>query len=460
MTQRRSLLENMRDNVTTRIEEGRRAIASSAAIMSNGVKRQGDRLAASVNSAAKSFGDNLGYAQALDRQMVQIAARSAPRISAGAQRPQKVAPRPHTRPEGASQRAPTRPTGIRAGVERASAVVDGAVDAASFDLGDHLNAIGLAYRGLGPGENAIDQYNWWMEQSDAQERRDELLYPNSRKVGQIGGTVIPLLVTGGASAAPQAFSRIAPLAARTSGWGARALAQHVGPQVAIGATGGLTSAGTQIVVDAIDPKRSVNIADTAGAFVGGGSGALATLYTGPRTGATTEAFLTELTRSRFTGEPMSWEAVGDGALAGSYAGRLAGEVGVRWSNGLPSSKYRKGARKVSKEELGEWMGETLSHLRLEGVAGRQVRNVFKVSGGETKPDHVTRAWKPREDKFGFGASPTARQWEAIAELPDYRVFHFHPDDVGKAAGGLAALIASQAAGQPEQYKSPPFAPPP
>jgi hypothetical protein len=299
-----------------------------------------------------------------------------------------------------------------------------------------------------------------MEQSDAQEERDELLYPNSRKIGQIGGTVIPILVTGGASAAPQAFSRIAPLAAKTSGWSSRALAQHIGPQVAIGVAGGVGSAGTQIVVDAADPTRSVNIADAAGAFVGGGSGALATLHKGPRAGATTEAFLTELTRSRLSGEPMSWDAVGDGALAGSYAGRLAGEVGVRWSNGLPSSKYRKGGRKVSKEGLGELMGETLSRLRLEGVGGRQVRDVFKVSGGQTIPDHVTRVGEPREDKFGFGALPTSRQREAIAELPDYRVFHFTPDDVGKAAGGLAALIAGQAASQPEQYKTPPFAPPP
>lgn len=287
-----------------------------------------------------------------------------------------------------------------------------------------------------------------------------MLYPNSRRLGQLGGTIVPILATGGASAAPLGFARIAPLAARTTGWGANALAQRFGPQAAIAAASGAGSAGVQIVADSAAQNRSVNIANTVGAFVGGGTGALATLYGGPRSGATTEAVMTELTRSRLAGEPISWEAVGDGALAGSYAGRLAGEVGVRWSNGLPSSKYRKGGRKVSKEELGEWMGETLSRLRLEGVADRQVRNVFKVSGGETRPDHVTSAWEPREDKFGFGAFPTLRQSEAIAELPDYRVFHFHPDDVGKAAGGLAALIASQAASQPEQNKSPPLGPPP
>ncbi len=451
-----NLLKSARDNVNARVDEARRAIASGVTAASDQAAQGSRRLAASVNAAADSFGRDLAFSQGLERQMWRTAAKAAPRIAApvaSAQtRPSK--PRP-TVPRAVSP----RPTGVRASIERAAAVSDGAVDAATFGLSDHAVAMALASLNGGQGEGLLDRYRSQMARSDAQEARDVLLYPNSRRLGQIGGTIVPFLATGGASAAPLAFTRIAPLAARTTGWGGPALAQRFGPQLAIAATGGAGSAGVQIITDAADPNHAVNVADTVGAFVGGGSGALATLYGGPRSGATTEAFLTELTRSRLAEEPMSWKAVGDGALAGSYAGRLAGEVGVRWANGLPSSKRHKRGRTVSKEELGEWMGETLSRLRLEGVAGRQVRDGFNVSGGKTIPDHVTRAGEPRENKFGYRASPTLRQREAMAELPDYRVFHFTPDDIGKATGGAAALIAGQAASRPEQYKSPPFAPP-
>lgn len=460
MPQGLSLLKNMRDNANARIDEARRAIASGASAVSDQAAQGSRLLTASLNTAADNFGRNLAVAQGIERQMWRTAAKAAPRLSAAATPPQTRPSKPHSATNAAPRPAAARPTGVRAGIERAAAVSDGAVDAATFGLSDHAAAMALASLSAGQGESILDRYRSQMARSDAQEARDKLLYPNSRKLGQLGGTIVPILATGGASAAPLAFTRIAPLAARTTGWGARALAQRFGPQLAIAAAGGAGSAGVQVVADAADPNRSVNVADTAGAFVGGGTGALATLYGGPRSGATTEAFVTELTRSRLAGEPMSWDAVGDGALAGSYAGRLAGEVGVRWSNGLPPSKYRKRGRKISKEELGELMGETLSRLRLEGVADRQVRGVFKVSGGTTIPDHVTMAGWPREEKFGFGASPTPRQWEAIAEIPDYRVFHFTPDDVGKTAGGVAALIASQAVSRPEQYKSPPFAPAP
>lgn len=442
------LLKNVRDHANARIDGARRAIASSASAIADQAAQGSRRLTASLNTAAENFGDNLAAAQGIERQMWRTVVQAAPKrpVAAAPQtRPSKPRPAPN---------AAARPTGVRAGIERAAAVADGAADAATFGLSDHAAAMARASLGGWQGENVLDRYRAHMARSDAQEARDTLLYPNSRRLGQLGGTIVPILATGGASAAPLAFARIAPLAARTAGWGGRALAQRVGPQVAIAATGGAGSAGVQIAADAADPNRSMNFVDTAAAFVGGGTGALTTLYRGPRSGATTEAFVTELTRSRLAGEPMSWDAVGDGALAGSYAGRLAGEAGVRWSNGLPSSKYHKHGRKISKEELGERTGEMLSHLRLEGVGGRQVRG-FKVSGGETRPDHVTRTWEPREDKFGFGAAKTARQTEAMKELLDYRVFHFTPDDIGKATGGIAALIAGQAASQPDRSAAPP-----
>jgi hypothetical protein len=187
------------------------------------------------------------------------------------------------------------------------------------------------------------------------------------------------------------------------------------------------------------------------AFVGGAAGGVGTLYRGVRSGAVTDAVATELTRAALRGERPSLEAMGQNAVAGGYLGKVGGEAGVRWSQGLPSSKYYKRGRRVSKEEVGEKLSEFKSRLHGERVVARQ--KSMEVSGGKTRPDHASvgvlspaaAPALPRESKFGFRAGLTPRQQEASRELAGYRIDHFTPDDVGKIFGGFLASIGGQAA---------------
>lgn len=392
------------------------------------------------NAGAERLGENLAASQQIQREAIRaiLPPPRAKPVQAGPSKSPTVSRKDGARPGGA--------TGPSA-AGRVAAATNAFVDTASLDAVDHLAAIQRAVRGLGPTSDVLENYRWWVTQSEAEDAEYARLYPNTDRAAQIAGTVVPLLLSGGASAAPQGFARLAPLAVKSSGTGVRALAQRFGPQAVIGGLGGTASAGTQVVTDLIDPTRSVSAADTAAAFAGGAGGALATLYGSPRIGSVTEAATTELARSALSGEPISWDAIQDGAIAGSYAGRLAGGVGAKWSSELPSFKgsISKGAKRGpfrSKEELGDFLGESLSRLRLEGVGGRQ--KYFKVSGGKTRVDHVTDEGFLRENKFGFSADYSNRQREAVLELLNYRTHHFTPDDIAKGFGGAAALPIGQA----------------
>jgi hypothetical protein len=408
-----------------------------------------------VSAGAARFGENLAASQQIQREAVR-AIVPPPRASPAATPRAKAAP---AKSPTVSQKAGAKPGGaaIPSAAGRIAAATNALVDTATLDAVDHVAAIQRAVRGMGPTSDVFENYRWWVTQSEAEDAEYARLYPNTDRAAQIAGTVVPILLSGGASLAPQGFVRLAPLAVKSSGIGVRALAQRFGPQAAIAGLGGSASAGTQVVIDVINPNRPVNAADTAAAFAGGASGALATLYGSPRVGAVTEAATTELARSALSGEPVSWDAIQDGAIAGSYAGRLAGGAGAKWSNELPSFKgsIRKGAKRGpfrSKEELGDFLGESLSRLRLEGVSARQKN--FKVSGGNTRVDHVTDEGFLRENKFGFGVNHSRRQREATLELLNYRTHHFTPDDIGKGIGGAAALLMAQLSSRPDDSPAP------
>lgn len=349
---------------------------------------------------------------------------------------------PSSRPAASKPKAavPTVGEQIRENAGRVGAFVNGAGDAATLGLTNHYAALQQMKQGLGIGANPIENYKWLLQQQKAQDRLEKEKYPLSRGAGAVVGTVAPILLTGGASAAPQGFARIAPHAVKGVGWGARALMKRLGPQAGVAGASGGASAATQTSIDAADPRRRVNPIDTASAFVGGAVGGLGTLYGGVRSGAVSDAVATELTRAALRDERPSLETMGQNALAGAYLGRIGGTAGVRWSQGLPSSKYYKRGRFISKEEVGEKLSETKSRLRGEVIVGRQ--GWIEVSGGHTRPDHTSTAFLSRtgevfhnESKFGFRARTTPRQREAERELPGYRIDHFTPDDVGKISGG-------------------------
>jgi len=328
-----------------------------------------------------------------------------------------------------------------------SAGLDGAMDAASMGMAERAIALHIATLRPGSG-NMIEKYNKMREIQKAADEYEAEHYAAARNIGSVAGTVASIASTGGASAAPAGFVRIAPHAAKATGWSLKAAAQRLGPQAAIAATGAATSVGSQAATD-LATGRPTSVADLIGATAGGASGALATLYAGPRAGAVAEAGVTETTRAVVAREPISLEAIERDAVAGAYLGSLGASAGVDWSSGLPWNKSaRKRAKRwISKEELRDRMSEIKSVLRGEGVQKRQVYH--KVSGGNTRADHNTRDGKPVEGKFGFGTELSKRQNEAKAELPDYRIDQFTPDDIGKALGGFLALIGGQAAGRPE-----------
>ena len=82
--------------------------------------------------------------------------------------------------------------------------------------------------------------------------------------------------------------------------------------------------------------------------------------------------------------------------------------------------------------MGEWLAEGRSRLRGKEIAGRQ--QPVDVRGGFTRADHLERNGDVVEAKFGYSHRRLkGRQAQAYHELPNYRVDHFTPNDLGAAA---------------------------
>lgn len=433
-------LAAMLEGVGDFADQKRREVEAKVAATRENIVRTGNQIRTQAAAAALNLARNPNVPPGVARQALRVATEVSPKKA----QPVRAAPPP--RPPATRPMAATPPTvreRIQENAGRVGAFVNGAGDAATLGLANHLAVMQQMKQGYGIGMNPIDNYKWLLQQQEAQDRLEKEKYPLSRGAGAVVGTVAPIVLTGGASAAPQGFARIAPHAVKGIGWGGRALAKRFGPQAGVSLASGGASAATQVSIDAADPRRKVNPIDTASAFVGGMTGGGATLYGGVRAGAVSDAVAAELTRAALRGERPSLEAMGQNAVAGAYLGKIGGEGGVRWSQGLPSSKYYKRGRPISKEEVGEKLSELKSRLQGEQVKERQVRK--PVSGGETIVDHVTDEGLLRESKFGFRARLTKRQQEASQELAGYRVDHFTPDDVGKIFGGFLASIGGQAA---------------
>ncbi|WGU40924.1 hypothetical protein [Phenylobacterium sp. NIBR 498073] len=428
------------------VDKKRREAAGTIATVKGDLAQMERQLKGQVAAAVLKVAHDPKTPPGVARQALRLVPELVPKKAPSAKATRPVSA-PTSKPKAAA--APTLRERIDENLGRAGAFVNGAGDAATLGLANHLMVIQQMRQGAGIGLNPIENYKHLLGLQEAQDLLEKEKYPLSRGAGSVVGTVAPLILSGGASAAPQGFTRIAPHAVKGIGWGGRALVKRFVPQAGASLASGGVSAATQVLVDAADPRREVNPADTVGALVGGMAGGLTTLYGGVRSGAISDAVATELTRAALRGERPSIEAMGQSAVAGVYLGKVGGDAANRWSRNLPASKYYKRGRRISKEEIGEKLSETKSRLHGERIVGRQGR--MAVSGGHTKPDHISagafsrargETW-PRESKFGFFADLKPRQKEAERELAGYRVDHFTPDDFGRIVGGALASSGGQ-----------------
>lgn len=428
------------------VEKKRREAEGKIATVRGDLAQMERQLKGQVVAAVLKVAQDPKTPPGVARQALRLVPELVPKKAPSAKTARPVSA-PTSKPKAAA--APTLRERIDENLGRAGAFVNGAGDAATLGLANQLMVIQQMRQGAGIGLNPIENYKHLLGLQEAQDLLEKEKYPLSRGAGSLVGTVAPIVLTGGASAAPQGFTRIAPHAVKGAGWGARALIKRFGPQTGISLAGGSASAATQVAVDAADPRSKVSAANTIGSFAGGAVGGLVNLYGGVRAGAVSDAVAAEVTRAVLRGEWPSLQAMGQDAVAGSYLGKFAGDVASGWSKRLPSSKYYKRGRRFSKEELGEKLSEAKSLLQGERVFRKP--DAVKVSGGETRPDHAGveifspagAPAQPRESKFGFYARLTKRQQEASRELQGYRVDHFTPDDVAKLAGGFLASVGGR-----------------
>jgi len=151
--------------------------------------------------------------------------------------------------------APT-PSAVREVGAQAAAAGRGAWDAVTLGVGDHVVAgIGAVGDALGGGD-FNKGYGKRIQEEHALDARDARQYGVARSAGQIAGTVAPILVLG-----PAEGALLGVRMAETTPLIARELAS-------LGGVGAAVGAGTQVVLDTVNGRRSTGD-DVAGAAVGG-----------------------------------------------------------------------------------------------------------------------------------------------------------------------------------------------
>lgn len=347
--------------------------------------------------------------------------------------PNRQAGPPTSRPAPAQRSSmPARPSRslVQQGVDEALAGARGAQDAFSFGLGDRAYAGGRALVDAAQGADLGDAWRERMATERARDQYDAQRYGVARTVGQVVGTGAQIAALGPAEALFAGGTRIAqatPLIAREV--------------AALGGAGGVAGVGGQVISD-LSQGRVGSLGDYGGAAVGGVVGALAARsgragHAGAAMGATTS-----LAQDAFNGNLSadSIDKTRSAALAGGVFGTVGGMAGRRWSDGL------------SRKEK-ELLGEDFSRLRTRAAGDTTVVEKKKAAevlrdGGRTIPDQRTlRNGLPHEiveSKFGRFARLSKRQKQAYEQpLPNYRVDHALPRDVGVVVGLPAAGYGSQ-----------------
>jgi hypothetical protein len=333
--------------------------------------------------------------------------------------------------------APSKPVTPGTFLDPINAGARGAVDAATFGLGDKYEAAKVATKGLFSGKDWGDTYQEARQKQEAADDYDREHHPFARAAGGTIGAVGSIAMTGGASAP----ARMMPYVSRAVGNGGRAVMAHVGPHAAIAGAGATTSVGSQMAADwplFVATGRVKDPGDYIDTAVGGAVGGLATAYRGPRAGAVASALSEEAMRGARTGE-FSLENVQQNAVLGAHAAR-AGDLWGR--SQVDKLDFRQ------KGKLGEAMSEIKTYVAGQEPAG--YRKKRKTSVSHTYLDSITDADLWIESKFGRGAQLSDNQKAALREFDNYRVDWWEKPDVGKVSGGFSGLLFQSGYGDNER----------
>jgi hypothetical protein len=308
---------------------------------------------------------------------------------------------------------------------QADTAVRGAANVLTFGLADKLEAGADAIAAPGGLDHWRQRYDANFVQEQARNRYDSSHRHLAQAIGQGVGTALGLGLVGPAEGALAAAPRLPGGAAMTAREGAAALG-----------AGGLAGLGMQAGADVATGRHS-SLGDKAGAVAGGAAGVAALPLSPGRAGAV-GAWATSAAQDVFNGRPISLDRAGESAIAGNILGAAAGKIGVKASNDLPMS---------AKGRLGEAMGDIRStvdgHPRELGSKSRDYLNNGRYWYPDARSGSIMF-----EDKFGYGARLTRNQVQAQAEHgPNFRLYHFLPDDIGAATSVPAAAAAPQIFGR-------------
>jgi hypothetical protein len=342
------------------------------------------------------------------------------------------------------KQAEARPSGLAQPVptlwDHAGAGVRGAVDSLPFELG---NGIPAFYRAAGDWAGGADigaALDGHMQQERIQDRYDQKHYPAARTAGQLAGMGLQVAALGGLGGAAASGARIKEVTALIPReW------------AALGMAGGVAGVGQEALLNDLTGRRG-SLGDYAGAAAGGGATALFVLAGQPKGAGAFGGAMTSAAQDLFNGRPVSVEKARDAAFTGGVLGIAGMRGGARHADRLPSRR---------KGDLGEKVSVVRTAIRGDETLKAAKSREYLPSGGYTVPDHRTfRNGAPREiveSKFGRTIKKLrGRQGEAYRELPNYRVEHFLPRDVGSLYALPSATLGSRSADEVHRRKPPRF----
>ncbi|OXE37325.1 MAG: hypothetical protein CGW95_02230 [Phenylobacterium zucineum] len=313
-------------------------------------------------------------------------------------------------------------------VDQALAGARGAQDALTLGLGDRVWAGGRAIADAANGKNLATAYRNRMAQEKARDRFDEQYFRTARTLGEVAGTGAQIVALGPAEGLIAGGARMAEAA------------PMIGRELAVlGAAGGTSGLAGQAASD-LQNLRLGSAGDYAGAALGGAAGALTARSGWGGRSAAVDGAVTSIAQDAFNRRlsTASVDRAREAALVGGTLGAMGGYFGRKWSSSL--SRREKGA-------LGEDLSMLRSRARGQNIKqGEGARARQQVPGGYTIPDHISTDNAGNiidivEAKFGPSARLSKGQRKAYdGAIPNFRVDHFLPRDIGAAMGVISGDI--------------------